>query len=143
VKRAWHDKPVGTVDVVPTILDAVGLPGAANGIAGESLMPSATGRKPLENQAVFGEVYPGDASELGNPAGEVAYRWVRDGRLKLIVPHRHGGESPWGDYLDKTALYDVVADPGEQTDLSGDPQYADQLERLRRLLDAWWPVDAP
>lgn len=34
-------------------------------------------------------------------------------------------------------LYDVLADPGEQTNLAGDPRYANDLATLRRELDGW------
>jgi len=190
LKPATHDAPISSVDVAPTILDALGMGEKAEGMSGVSLMPSATGqvaahgdcldfrghggcpdfrgevrengsvpfggqgdrhifqaetaRKMSQSPAdrpVFGEIYPGDATTLGNPAGDVAYRWVRQGRLKLIVPHAHGGKNPWGDYLNEAALYDVAADPEEENDLSGDPRFAGEAARLHAILDAWWPVE--
>lgn len=138
VKPAAHEGLASSVDIVPTILHALGMDDSAAGMPGADLMPSATGQETLASRPVFGEIYPGDATSLRNPSGDVAYRWVRDGRLKLIVPQRHGEKSPWGNYLAEPELYDVVADPLEKTDLSGDPKYADQVARLRKLLDAWW-----
>lgn len=138
VEPATHEALASSVDLVPTILSAVGMSAAAAEMPGVDLMPSALGREPLANRPVFGEIYPGDASQLGTAAADVAYRWVRSRRLKLIVPHRHGGRPAWRNYLAEPALYDVVADPAEQTDLSGDPQHAGDLARLRKLLDAWW-----
>jgi arylsulfatase A-like enzyme len=50
---------------------------------------------------------------------------VRNGSLKLIV----GSDST-------TELYDVVRDPLEQEDLSGRPEYANDVKRLKTLLQA-------
>ena len=35
-------------------------------------------------------------------------------------------------------LFDLEADPYEQADLSGRPEHAAQLQRLRRGVLAWW-----
>ena len=102
-------------------------------------MASATGETPLEaDRAVFGEIYPGDATSLGNPSRDVAYRWVRKGRWKLIVSHSHGGAKPWGGYLDSRALFDVVDDPDESTNRIDDPAHAPRAAELLRLLNDWW-----
>ena len=138
VLPATHRELVGSIDIVPTILHALGLGDRADEMPGIDLMPSASGREPLPNRPVFGEIYPGDATSLGNPSRDVAYRWVRDGDLKLIVPHRHGPTEPWGDYLSDVALFDVVKDKAENSNLAGDPAYAAQRKRLRSLLDDWW-----
>jgi len=113
-------------------------------LSGIDLMPSATGQQPLApDRPVFGEIYPGDATTLGQPQRHVAYRWVRQGPLKLIVPHAHDGRQPWGNFLDRPALFHVVDDPGETKDLSGNPAYAEDMARLTALLDDWWnPRDA-
>ncbi len=105
-------------------------------------MPAAQGRQPLDgSRAVFGEIYPGDASGLGHPERDIAYRWVRQGNLKLIVPHTHRGDrKPWGNYLDTVALYDVAADPFETRNLATTPEYQPQLKKLvDRLDDRWTP----
>ena len=102
-------------------------------------MPSARGDERLDsNRPVFGEIYPGDASSLDHPAGDVAYRWVRQGNLKLIVPHLDSTGKAWNRYVGRVTLYDVEQDPGETTDLGGNPNYADEIQRLSRLLDDWW-----
>ena len=72
------------------------------------------------------------------PAGDVAYRWVRNRNLKLIVPHSDDTGKAWNRYVDRTTLFDVENDPGETVDLSGKPDYRDDIERLTRLLDQWW-----
>lgn len=138
VQPATHEAPVSSIDIVPTLLEAAGLAEPIPNLPGRSLWPSATGRTPLQPRPVFGEIYPGDATTLGHPSADIAYRWVRDGPLKLIVPHRHNSAPPWNRYVDHPTLFDLSTDPQETRGLSSDPNFTKDLRRLHRLLDAWW-----
>jgi uncharacterized sulfatase len=137
-KSANHTAPCSSVDIVPTMLDILDLDDTSTDFPGRSLWPSATGAKPLAARAVFGAIYPGDASSLGHPSRDVAYRWIRDGQFKLIVPHAKTGQKPWGRYVHKMTLFDVVADPREQHNLAEKEKYAETVRRLKRRLDRWW-----
>jgi uncharacterized sulfatase len=141
VKPATHSGLVSSVDLMPTLMAAAGVtvPSVAN-LPGLNLLPTARGEFDIDSdRAVFGEVYPGDASRLGHPERDIAYRWLRQGHLKLIVPHRHPpGQEPWGGYLDQVALFDVVADPGEAHNLVESRTHRDHVARLRKRLDDWW-----
>lgn len=142
-KAATHTAPVSSVDLVPTICAAAGIDCADLALPGENLWPSATGHAELAaDRAVFGEIYPGDASVLGDPAEDLAYRWVRKGRHKLIIPHNHGGKPAWNGYLASPALYDVVSDPGESRNLIDEPDMAGKVAELRAALDRWWDGEA-
>lgn len=144
VKPATHEELCSSVDIVPTILGALDMEKGAAGMSGIDLMPSARGETSLDaDRAVFGEVYPGDASVLGNPAADVAYRWVRRGPWKLIVPHAKEHRRAWGGYLDESALYHVVDDPEEQTNLISLPENAQLVSELQALLDGWWKLRSP
>ncbi|NND98075.1 MAG: sulfatase-like hydrolase/transferase [Pirellulaceae bacterium] len=133
-----HSGLVSSVDIVPTILAAAEIQTEID-FPGKNLWPTISGGEPTDTQrAVFGEIYPGDASVLGNPSRDVAYRWVRHKHLKLIIPHKHGKKSAWNDYLDGPALYDVVTDPDEETNLVGHSRYQQDVTRLQKLLDDWW-----
>lgn len=134
-KAATHEQLVSSVDLLPTVLTVIGKPNAIASLPGHSLWSAAIGETKLADQTVFGEIYPGDASSLGHPSRDIAYRWIRSGSLKLIVP---SGKTAWGGYLTENALFDVVADPGENTNLAAKPEHAVALENLRRQLDAWW-----
>ncbi|MFG0334539.1 MAG: sulfatase-like hydrolase/transferase [Maioricimonas sp. JB049] len=138
VEPATHTAPCSSVDIVPTLLHAAGLPEAIDGLPGRSLLPAASGAEALTPRPVFGEIYPGDASTLGHPERDLACRWVREGEFKLIVPSAHDGKPGWGGYLDGPALFNVVDDPRETVDLIGAPDHSKTRERLRRLLDEWW-----
>lgn len=135
VEPSTHEGLVNSIDLVPTLLSAAGGK-AETKLPGIDLLPSARGETPLDpGRPVFGEIYPGDATRLQHPEIDIAYRWIRLGALKLIVPH---GDQPWGGYLKKTALFDVVTDPRETTDLADDPDHAEDIQRLDAMLDAWW-----
>ena len=121
------------MEIFEDVLAAIGKPDAIAPLSGRSLWSAAIGESKLEDQPVFGEIYPGDASSLGHPSRDIAYRWIRSGNFKLIVP---SGKSAWGDYLSETALFDVVADPDEKTNLAA--RQPDMVKLMRTQLDAWW-----
>ncbi|MEX1042552.1 MAG: sulfatase-like hydrolase/transferase [Pirellulaceae bacterium] len=140
IERATHQGLVHSIDIVPTLLAAAGQTGEMGDLPGINLLPSATGQEDLKDRVVFGEIYPGDATDIGRPGRDVAYRWVRRGDLKLIVPHVRG-KTAWRNYLSQPGLYDVVRDPEERENLSENPRYTHQLGELNALLDGWWTPD--
>jgi arylsulfatase A-like enzyme len=110
--------PVSMVDLAPTLLDAMGVAAPAT-FMGRSLLPLLRGQAP-RLEPIFAE------TEL------TATRYhaisVRDGRHDYVL--RLGGSEPANG---TSALYDVRADPGEATELSGDPEAA----RLRSVAVAF------
>jgi uncharacterized sulfatase len=133
---------VSSVDIVPTILTAAGIDAGID-FSGKDLWEVVKGKRPASpDRAVFGAIYPGDASQLNNPAGDVAYRWVRQNDLKLIVPHHHGKATAWNNYLSEPALFDVARDPDERVNLFGDQSYFRDRVDLMQMLNQWWkPVE--
>jgi arylsulfatase A-like enzyme len=104
------EDPVGLVDVAPTVLDLLGLP-IPDAFAGASLRALLEGR----DRGAFFEERPlyVDVPDVG---AHVAA--LRRGRWKLV---RRG---------DRSELYDLGADPGEQRDLA-----AREPERTRALAE--------
>ena len=138
ITPATHEGLVSSVDLFPTLLAAAGddFTPRAGHHPGANLLPVARGEENLDlDRAVFGAIYPGDATGRSDPARDLAYRWVRRGKFKLIVPE---GEAPWGGYLEGPALYDLAADPHEQINLADDPDQTETITDLRARLDAWW-----
>jgi arylsulfatase A-like enzyme len=86
-------------------------------------------------RAVFGAIYPGDATRLGHPEEDVAYRWVRRGEYKLIVPV---GPEAWGGYLKEPSLFNVAKDPHEKINLFARPALHEIRADLEENLDRWW-----
>ena len=138
-RPAKHTGLVNTIDLLPTLLDAADVQVKPDGLPGISLWPSAIGTQMLSDErAVFGEIYPGDASSIDAPEDDIAYRWIRKGKYKLITPASKGRKSPWNNYLEEPALFDLMVDPEEKNNLHGDPGHAEVVASLMEALNRWW-----
>jgi uncharacterized sulfatase len=123
IQPGYHDEPVMSVDIAPTILAACGLkPG--KDLQGVNLMDLLAGK--IRREAVFGAAYEHNVMDLDNPSKSLLTRWVIDGgRWKLI-----SGPGP------RRELYDISADPHEAKNLVA--SQAKVVKRLQEKLDAWW-----
>lgn len=131
-RPADHSPLVGTVDLVPTILAAVGLEAEITPrMHGIDLMPSARAAARLPERPAFGAIYPNDATELGAPRKHVRGRWVRMKNYKLLLP---GTAKP---AIEK-ALYDLDIDPLETRNLIDDPTLQQIVEGMTKLANQWW-----
>src|SRR5262249_40946605 len=115
--------PVALVDVFPTVAALVDLP-APPGLAGVSFVPAMTGKAPPEPRRIYNET-PYPRLHLG-----------RRDLASLVDARDHYIQSP------KPELYDVVADPGEKTDLSAGLPPAFRSMRAE-LLAMPRPLQAP
>lgn len=104
---ATDDRLAEFADIAPTLLELAGLP-----------IPRNMDRLSLigaeRREYLYGE----------HGEGDMAMRMIRAGRYKLIY-YAVGN---------RVQLFDIESDPRECRDLAGDPAYADDLARLRRLL---------
>ncbi|VTS08288.1 sulfatase family protein [Tuwongella immobilis] len=116
-----------SVDLVPTVLTAVGLKPSSN-MAGINLLDAQARAK---RDAVFGEIFEHNAIDITKPAANLQYRWVIENNLKLIIPVKQ--RIPNG----VVELYDLAADPKERSNLAA--QQPKTVERLQKRLDNWWP----
>jgi arylsulfatase A-like enzyme len=115
-----------TIDLAPTLLAALGEKPSPHMQGINLLNASATAAR----QTIQGECFTHNAVDLNNPAANLRWRWIIDGHWKLIVPDPHNEPSSIVE------LYDLAADPHEETNLAAaDPQ---RVTRLRQKLDAWW-----
>jgi arylsulfatase A-like enzyme len=105
--------PVRTIDVFPTVFDALGLRGPAS-VDGQSLMPLVRGQ-PLDLN-----LYAETDYRLF-----VHHRMVRHGRWKLVLDLSDG----------QMQLFDLEADPGELRDRAADAP--DALRPLQADLSRW------
>ena len=126
IAPARNDKPVTSVDLMPTLLKAAGIP-VPDGLPGIDLTDAAAvnGR-----EFIPGACFTHDAVDLDVPASSLCYRWITDGRYKLIVPN------PANVPGSSMECYDVVADPGETKNLAA--ERAVEVARLQAAMDAWW-----
>jgi arylsulfatase A-like enzyme len=101
------------LDIFPTLGELAGVP-SPEGSEGLSLAPILQGRKSSVRDSIF-------------TAYRQFQRAIRDDRWKLIVYPR----------INKTQLFDLREDPAETRDLSADPRYAAEIQRLTSLLRDW------
>jgi arylsulfatase A-like enzyme len=117
---------VSSIDIAPTVLNALGLP-AVDGMQGLNLLDrnAVAGRK-----AVFGEIFTHDSQDLEKPEASLRWRWVIEGDHKLIVPDaRNEAEA-------EVELYDLSRDQDEQNNLA--KQEPERVKQLMAKLDQWW-----
>ena len=123
---------VEAIDVVPTILDALGLDAAEHVVEGRSLLPLTRGAADLAwRDAVFSELdwtFRGARRRLGLPSGQHHAWMVRTDRWKYV--HWTDGYRPM--------LFDLAADPQEFHDLGADPALQGIREAMRQRLFTWF-----
>ena len=98
--RGVVETPVGLVDLVPTLVDGLGL-GEGPAYQGRSLLPLVFGEA-VPERSVYAETR--GVNRLDAPA-RPSSTWIEDG-WKLVVDGLTGDEE----------LYDLVRDPGERVD---------------------------
>ncbi len=132
---------VSTIDIMPTILSAVG---AANyDLPGIDLRDRAA---LAERDIIYGSLFAHTSVDVHNPVANLKYRYaVRTDGWKLIwpyVPNRDvelmitGEVSPWMG-LD-LELYNVMDDPSEVINLV--EEQVELVSVLQAAINAWWPV---
>jgi uncharacterized sulfatase len=136
VMPATSDSLASSIDIVPTVLAALGLP-SPQGLKGINLLDA----KAVESRHyVFGEDFMVRSLTLDDPAANLLWRWVTDGRWRLILPHDFKAEGALKPIASDTAaqpmLYDLQADPKEENNVANAHQ--EIVAALREKLDAHW-----
>jgi arylsulfatase A-like enzyme len=114
------DKLVCSIDLLPTLLEAAGLPIPAN-VQGVSLLPLARGQSKEWRDTIF--------SEIGAGTRDTCIA-VRNRRHKYVL-FRDRGETV------HEQLFDMVEDPWEMHNRARDPAYAKVLGEMRQALAEW------
>jgi arylsulfatase A-like enzyme len=121
---------VEAVDVVPTILESLGLPKHDHLIEGRSLLPLLRGANPASwRDAVFSELdysFREARLILKREPGECRAIMVRTDRWKYVW---------WQDY--RPMLFDLENDPRERRDLGANANYAHVRAEMEARLGAW------
>lgn len=110
--------PVQNLDLVPTILDYLGVDANGLNLEGKSL-------RPIIERKTEGKAEGKAGGDLRQFAAQGSLRSAADGRFKLIHDLAAG---TW-------ALYDLKADPGERVDALARERRS--FQRLRGSLTAW------
>ena len=117
---------VSSLDFAPTLLKACGI-AVPEQMQGLDLRDEAALRA---RTAIHGECYTHNLADFEQPASSLRWRWIVEGRQKLILPH--AANEP--DAVPE--LYDLHADPSEEHNLAADRP--SEVARLRKIADARW-----
>lgn len=121
---------VSSIDLVPTVLAATGLE-TTDAMQGINLLDAEAVE---QRSAIFGEILEHDIQHMTDPVASLRFRWVIDGKWKLIVPH--AGREPDAP----VELFDILADPHETKNVAQD--HVQLVGELTKKIDAWWDVGA-
>jgi arylsulfatase A-like enzyme len=141
------DSLASSIDIMPTVLAALGL-SAPQGLKGINLLDS----KAVESrQHVYGEDFTIRSLTLDDPAANILWRWVTDGRWRLILPRTFEAQGvlktippdkykrPELEALLQSArpiLFDLQTDPSEENNIAN--KHPEIVAALRAKLDAHW-----
>lgn len=128
IKPAEYDTLVSSIDIVPTLLNAVGLKPTKTMQGIDLLKVMEQGGK-TKRKAIFGDIYEHDMVDIDDPASSLKYRWCIDGKWKAIIP---------GPRLanEKVELFNLSQDPYEKKNVAA--KFPDKAQQLLKLTDAWW-----
>lgn len=140
---------LSNIDVAPTLLEAVGLPGgSARAMQGESFAAALTGEDPaFGREHIFAEmtyhdyydprrcVRTDEVKLIANFSSAPGYMDPSQSWRRRCTPHEPSYAHE--DYHPSLELYDLRNDPWEQHDLSEDPSRADLLADLSEQLFMW------
>ncbi len=147
VTPASSESLASSIDFVPTILASLDLPAPAN-LPGINLLDANAAKS---RQHVYGECFTIRSQTLDDPSANVLWRWVTDGRWRLILPRTFQAEGllksiPRDDFLRpdlqstlqdaQPMLFDLQDDPKEIRNLAAD--HPDVVTALRAKLDSNW-----
>ena len=136
-----------SIDLAPTILSSLGI-SKEPAMKGVNLLDA---REVGERRVVVGECFTVRSQALNDPARNLLWRWITDGRWRMILP-RTGEASanmqniPSDRFLTpeliatleagRPLLFDLKTDPHEEKNLASN--FPEKISELRRELDAVW-----
>ncbi len=140
------DAMVSHLDVFPTICELIETepPGR---LEGRSLLPLLRGEAEEIHETLFSEVTYHAAYEPQRAARTPRWKYIRrfDDRSKPVLPNCDDGPSKdlwiehgWAGHPPAAEqLHDLIFDPNEARNLTGEPSMAEVLDEMRGRLDAW------
>lgn len=133
IKPAEFDTLVSSIDIAPTLLNAVGLK-PTKAMEGINLLKVIQDEGKTSRKAIFGEIFEHDMVNIDRPATSLKYRWCIEGEWKAIFPSpRLSGEKP--------ELYNLARDPFEQHDEA--TAHPELVNQLLKQTNAWWDGTSP
>ena len=130
-----------SIDIVPTVLAAAGLP-IPDYLPGENLLVNLTEQTAILRNVIYGEGYGHDIVDIEDHEASLLYRWVIQDDWKLI--RSYDGKNPnWTDkhtLIGEPRLYNLTQDPFETVNLAD--KYPKIVGRLSKRLVEWYPLNS-
>jgi uncharacterized sulfatase len=130
-----------SIDIVPTALAAAGTK-SPRPLPGINLLPILRSGRPTSRDIVYGETFAHDVADLNDPQASLVYRWVVEGKWKLLLTYdgavsaRYAKDNPRNEL--RPQLFDLLADPHENRNLAATQPAV--VARLAGKLEQWWPT---
>lgn len=160
-KQSTSDAMVSWIDLLPTVLDAIGA-ASPESLDGQSILPVLTGQE-TEHRSEIYTTHSGDSNFNVYPSRSVRtkqFKYIRnlypEFRFDTHVTKVKGEHAYWTSWVEKAQtdpdaarkvlryqqrpaeeLYDLATDPDEEHNLAQTPEQAEQLQQLRGKLDVW------
>ncbi|MEZ5302515.1 MAG: sulfatase [Verrucomicrobiales bacterium] len=140
IKAGERPELATSLDIFPTMLAAAGAP-IPEGLPGLNLLPQLASGEAIARDTIFGESFAHDIADLDNPQASLLYRWVIEGKWKLLLTYdgevgRYGNTHPRTEK--RPQLFDLIADPTEEKNLAA--ENPDVVARLAKKLEDWYPT---
>lgn len=140
------DAPLVNVDLLPTLLDAVGV-APPPGLHGRTFLPLLCGADYRPHERLFSELTWHDKYDPMRGVRTDRHIYIRTfNEAPLVYMPSDVLNSPSGQALAPIyygsvrpceQLYDRAADPWEQMDIAADPAHAETLAHVRGLVQEW------
>jgi uncharacterized sulfatase len=135
VKPAVSTTPVSSIDMVPTVLKAVGLKPTKDMQGLDLLDEKAINARKF----LYGEIFLHNAVDTHDPAKNLTYRWGIQDAWKLIIPHKENVRTRAAKGAKGTGeveLYHLAKDPFETKNLA--KTNTKKVAQLRKLINGTW-----
>jgi len=137
------DAMIGQIDVFPTLCELLGIP-APGRLYGVSFMPLVDGRASSVRDSLLFEINYHASYEPMRAVRTSRWKYIRryDPRRSPVFPNCDASlsKSLWldggwkGIAPDEEALYDLLFDPNEKSNLAPRPEFKERLGEMRSLL---------
>ena len=141
LKPEFRDELVSSIDIFPTTLAAAGARQPDIPVPGLNLLDYMESGSKIPRDAIFGESFAHDISDIEDPEATLLFRWCIQGKWKLLLTYdgevnRYKSTHPREEK--RPQLFDLIADPHEKNNLAGkNPRV---VRRMVKMIDEWYPV---
>lgn len=137
--QMYTENLVSNVDIVPTVLNLLGL--EKGNLPGIDVLDKAALK---DRKTIFAASYNHDITNVEVPTESVLYKIAVERDWKLILPNSEmiqqaattEKERYQGYYFDNVQLFNLTDDPAESTNLAA--QHPEEVERLTAKINDWW-----